>query len=683
MFSRLRTLYETLLVHTQPISIEDLASSQMVSKRTIYSDINRLNYLLRQHSNAQVVVKKACISLQGSCPVSFDALIQDTDIRFQYSDSRRTLLAQWMLCQPGFFSIATLMNEFAQSRNTIKGDLSFLREDFLSNGFTLESEPFKGNCVVGDERKIREYLAKKLTENQCYSVQADVLKDLDSLRNYVLLLEDTANIEYTDDAVDRLVFLMLASVLRFTSGHTVTSLGDNDFCKYNVSSINQAIRGSSLLLSRIFQTNELPNEEIQYLSELFSEARVLHIDEIDRDDSWLLCNIYTRDFIFAVAKNYPNYQLEIDDDLFVGLLNHIRLTYILSLKKKYTPNPLRDSIQDEYGEIYSHVLNAMPVLENGLNTKFGMDEASFLTLFFAAALERRRQQVPNVYRVIIVCSSGISTSLLVKAKIETLFNLKIIGIFSSAGAMSRINEGDIDLVISTVPFTSSLCRVVVVSPLLTNDDIANISALLSEHSGGVKIDNSVNHVAKKKYFEDTVSEQLHKDSSIYYGFDSINNGSSITNNQHLEFIIDRKAVEIDFCAHNWQDAVKESGRLLVKIGKATQSYTSAMVSNIEANGPYVVIAPGIAMPHADPKKGALGSAISILKLSKPVSFGHLHNDPVWLVIGIVSKDHHSHIGALKALYSVLKNEGKRKKIFSASTSEELIHLINDANILEC
>ena len=46
------------------------------------------------------------------------------------------------------------------------------------------------------------------------------------------------------------------------------------------------------------------------------------------------------------------------------------------------------------------------------------------------------------------------------------------------------------------------------------------------------------------------------------------------------------------------EAVRESGRLLCSQGFAEERYIDAMIQNVKENGTYIVIAPGIAMPHA-------------------------------------------------------------------------------------
>lgn len=78
-----------------------------------------------------------------------------------------------------------------------------------------------------------------------------------------------------------------------------------------------------------------------------------------------------------------------------------------------------------------------------------------------------------------------------------------------------------------------------------------------------------------------------------------------------------------------------------------------------------MIAEGIALPHAAPEKGALRTALSLVRLTPPVEFGNPDNDPVRLVIGLSAVDHHIHIEALRTLAEIFMDEGLRNELLEA------------------
>ena len=80
----------------------------------------------------------------------------------------------------------------------------------------------------------------------------------------------------------------------------------------------------------------------------------------------------------------------------------------------------------------------------------------------------------------------------------------------------------------------------------------------------------------------------------------------------LEEVLTEDLVETHYKAVDRDDAVREAGRLLVKRGVAKEEYIEAMIENVKVNGTYIVIAPGIAMPHARPEKGARGIGFALV-----------------------------------------------------------------------
>ena len=123
------------------------------------------------------------------------------------------------------------------------------------------------------------------------------------------------------------------------------------------------------------------------------------------------------------------------------------------------------------------------------------------------------------------------------------------------------------------------------------------------------------------------------------------------------------------------EAIRIAGDLLVKNGLASPDYTEAMIENLEENGPYIVIAPGIAMPHARPEKGALKMGISIVTLDNSVTFGHATNDPVEIVIGLCAVDHDQHLELLSEVVSLLGDETIKKRLIQAESEKEMLEII--------
>jgi ascorbate PTS system EIIA or EIIAB component len=104
---------------------------------------------------------------------------------------------------------------------------------------------------------------------------------------------------------------------------------------------------------------------------------------------------------------------------------------------------------------------------------------------------------------------------------------------------------------------------------------------------------------------------------------------------------------------DWQAAIRLSCSLLEKDGAVTAVYADRCIAMVEEHGPYIVLAPGIALAHARPQDGVIRLGVSVATLSEPVSFGHNDNDPVDVVFAFGSPDNDQHVELLSKLAQLL------------------------------
>lgn len=116
---------------------------------------------------------------------------------------------------------------------------------------------------------------------------------------------------------------------------------------------------------------------------------------------------------------------------------------------------------------------------------------------------------------------------------------------------------------------------------------------------------------------------------------------------------------------DWRQAVQVSAEPLLKDGTITPEYLTAIFAQREKLGPYFVLAPGIAMPHARPEEGAKGLGLSLLTLPQGVRFNSEDNDPVYTVVMLSAPDKHSHIELISELAELFSSDEDMQKIHQA------------------
>lgn len=141
-------------------------------------------------------------------------------------------------------------------------------------------------------------------------------------------------------------------------------------------------------------------------------------------------------------------------------------------------------------------------------------------------------------------------------------------------------------------------------------------------------------------------------------------------------LLSQETIALDATPGDWSESVRLAGGLLVSIGAVLPSYIDAMVRAVEDIGPYMVLAPGIALAHARPEDGVQRPCMSLVRLAIPVEFGSEANDPVDLVFAFGATDKETHLEALKELVMLLQDEEAIRELRQCATPEDTVRLIN-------
>jgi len=138
------------------------------------------------------------------------------------------------------------------------------------------------------------------------------------------------------------------------------------------------------------------------------------------------------------------------------------------------------------------------------------------------------------------------------------------------------------------------------------------------------------------------------------------------------------AVELGATTDDWRSAVRLAGQALERSGAAQPAYADEMVRMIEEHGPYVVIAPGLALAHARPGPTVVADGLAVVTLATPVAFGHPHNDPVSVVLGLAIAPGGDHLGAVAGIANVFNDSGAIEALASATTVDEVLTIMGAA-----
>lgn len=135
------------------------------------------------------------------------------------------------------------------------------------------------------------------------------------------------------------------------------------------------------------------------------------------------------------------------------------------------------------------------------------------------------------------------------------------------------------------------------------------------------------------------------------------------------------AIRVGAHAADWRGAVREAGDALTRSGATRASYADRMIGVIEEFGAYVVIAPGLALAHARPGPDVLHGGLSLITLAEPVAFGHPHNDPVHVVVGLAVSSAEEHVASVAELANAFNDATVIERLAAAGTADEVRALL--------
>jgi len=109
--------------------------------------------------------------------------------------------------------------------------------------------------------------------------------------------------------------------------------------------------------------------------------------------------------------------------------------------------------------------------------------------------------------------------------------------------------------------------------------------------------------------------------------------------------------------------------------KVEQRYVNAIKDLHQKIGPYYVLAPKLAMPHARPEDGVNQGSLQITVFTQGVDFESEDNGDVYLSITLAAEDSDSHVQTIMALSNLFQCDDDLEKIITAESVNTIIEIL--------
>lgn len=140
--------------------------------------------------------------------------------------------------------------------------------------------------------------------------------------------------------------------------------------------------------------------------------------------------------------------------------------------------------------------------------------------------------------------------------------------------------------------------------------------------------------------------------------------------------INKNLINIFNDKYDWKTSGYKAAEMLLDNDYITKEFIKAMIGYVEEFGPYIVLAPGIALFHGRPEDGVNKEGVSFNLFKKGVEFGVPEKDPVYLIFVLAPIDNESHIDLLTKISEILSDNILVNKLKECETIDEIYELLN-------
>lgn len=473
-------LVRLLLEQADYISSEEAALSLVVSTKTIYRLVKEIN---TQFPSGEIILseKGRGYRLHYENYLLWSS-IGNVQEKMTVEERRVSLLRELLLRSPSPYSIIDILEVYFISESSLTTDEVWLGKELASYGLQLQKK-HRSLAILGAERDVRRALSDFYQSSD--QMDLDVLikeakldfhpNDIAFLKGQIQLIEQhyQSQLPYPYNInifLHLYIFIQRARQFHHYAVDIDDQLMNKQVEHYLVA--EEIVENISKYLGV-----RVPEVEIFYLYQYLAASRVTATNQHLQSFSELVTRI-SNDYIELMS--FKLQKKLVSQDLFLDLANHIQ-PMLKRLKQAIViRNGLLSQIKTTYPGLFELVRECSEVVSQAYDLPtISEDENGFITLYFAKVLENNQQPV----RVVIVCTTGIGISELLKAKISNKFSqIEIVKVLASKDInQEELLEKGVQLLISTIPIAEcQTIPVLLVSGMFHRDDQTRLENLLKE-----------------------------------------------------------------------------------------------------------------------------------------------------------------------------------------------------------
>ncbi|MBF2537299.1 BglG family transcription antiterminator [Listeria marthii] len=680
--ARNMALLESLVVANVYLAPEKLQEELGISKRTLQYDVEKINKELDNIGldGIQSVRGQGYYLLEEEKSTMKEILENREASHKVFSASERRIRILFFLLVTDARVIIDTINECNEvSRNTSLQDIKQLKLALKQFNLELIYDRKNGNMVLGDERSIRQFFIHYCMNNEEIAT-ADQLLDLmkinpmiknqelfpnlDTIFEILAVTEKKIGIRYTDEVIERIGIMIFFFKERMKRDCYLDEHEEHEVESFDI---------AEEIYEQLQQTEDfsINHAEITYLGKLLLGASRLNDDAAATGKLDIIVEKIIAEFERLACVNFEDHR-----NLKKDLLLHLQPAYYRLKFQIEWINPLRTDIKQSYSDVYEITKKSLEPLEDLLGETIPEDEVAYVTILFGGYLSRKNNTLVERKKLLIVCSKGVGTSRMIERQLSQLLGERVE--ILEPISIREFEKGLYapDFIVSTLPIMEPKAPVFIVSPILTEAQKQQLMKAIAPHilqkDSDARMLSSVLDVVDQYAKVEDREKLAAKLKSVLF---QVQSDSQLERSPTLEELLPKERIAFQESVADWREAIQVASKSLQQEGYISRNYQQAMIENIEKLGPYIVIAPGIALPHASVDDGAYRVGMSLLRLDKPVSFSSKAKDQVRLIIVLASIDSYTHINALSQLTNLIMKHHLLEQIEQAESAAEIAAML--------
>ncbi|EJO5347242.1 transcription antiterminator [Clostridium botulinum] len=493
---RVQKILNILVESNKVITGRQLCITLGVSSRTIRSDIKELNDILENQGAIVSSQKSRGYKIEILQKDKFEKFLQSinknekessltTEGRAEYIIIR--LLTNELKSIEGITQIE-LADELYVSISSIKNDIKLAKSILLNFDLDIEKVGNKGIKIGGNEEDIRCCINRYIFSNNNELKDSlnllfkESLGDKNKLFINNLIKQNISKFKFrfSDIAYRNIISYIKIILVRNYKNKTI------NYDKYTIEKLKNEpkFKMAQNICDDIEKTvgTYISENEVLYLTKHIVASSSIGfykedgISSLEKQDKILI------DILTAI-NNIFNIDFTKDNMLINFLGPHLKASINRAKYGIRIENSMLSLIKNNYPFALELAVLSNSIIRNEEGFNLTEDDIGFIALHFAAALERGKYRTKaTVKNAIIVCTTGVGTSLLLKVKLEARFKNRL-NIVDTIPWYEFDEDmlNNVDLIISTIPLESKCDKVIHIKRLLDEEEINFIENKLDDN----------------------------------------------------------------------------------------------------------------------------------------------------------------------------------------------------------